>query len=144
MPWILPHFYFMNKIFQSLIQSDYGEGKHKNFEAVILEGWNLVHWYRDNFNRSWHRSLTIVEKQATGPGSIIQSDFKANGHGNYEVVVPLYAADGRIELWHYFLDNSRTDAEWQPLMALRCRAATSSTWTRFEAGVDKGRDPNDK
>src|SRR5260370_29300116 len=22
-----------------------------NFEAVILEGWNLVHWYRDNFNR---------------------------------------------------------------------------------------------
>ncbi len=104
----------MPKIFQSLIQGDFG-GNHGNFEAVILEGNNLVHWWRDNSSNdfNWKRGQIIVEGRAAGAGSIIQSDFKSGDHGNFEVVVPLRAANGRIELWHFWHDNSDVNLPWR-------------------------------
>ncbi len=47
-----------------------------------------------------------------GPGCIIQSDFKSGDHGNFEVVVPLRRPDGRLELWHFWHDNSDVNLPW--------------------------------
>ena len=104
----------MPAIFQSLIQSDFG-GDHGNFEAVINEGDTLTHWWRDNEvdGLPWKRGQTIVPEGVAGAGAIIQSDFAPDDHGNFEVVVPLQAADGRVELWHFVHDNSDVTLPWQ-------------------------------
>jgi hypothetical protein len=102
----------MQKIYQSLIQSNFG-GEHGNFEAVVLEGNSLNHWWRDNSNNEWKRGKSIVEGNASGPGSIIQSDFGDSEHGNFEVVVPLATGDGKVELWHFWHDNSDVLSPWQ-------------------------------
>ncbi|HEY6978325.1 MAG TPA: hypothetical protein VH396_18635 [Chitinophagaceae bacterium] len=102
----------MPKIFQSLIQGDFG-GDHGNFEAVILESNNLFHWWRDNDdNFNWKHGQVIVEGQAAGAGSIIQSNFGSGDHGNFEVVVPLFGPNQRIELWHFWHDNSDVNLPW--------------------------------
>src|SRR4029077_16947532 len=107
--------YEMNSIFQSLIQSNFGDARHGNFEAVIVEGESLTHWWRDNSVawRPWNRGQRVVERGAAGAGSIIQSNFGDARHGNFEVVVPLRAASGRVELWHYFHDNSDVTKPWE-------------------------------
>lgn len=103
----------MPRIFQSLIQSDFGTDEHKNFEAVVVEGDSLVHWYRDNGDgQNWKRAKTIVASGVAGAGAIIQSDFVSGGHRNFEVVVPLKTDTGRVELWHFFHDNSNANNEW--------------------------------
>src|ERR1700753_4461277 len=80
----------------SMIQSDFVNGDHRNFEAVVWNGSELAHWWHDNSNVNlpWERGQTI-STFATGPGSIIQSDF-GNEHKNFEVVV----LEGR-NLVHY-------------------------------------------
>jgi hypothetical protein len=88
-----------------LIQSTYvgKPGMPANFEAVILEGSNLVHYYRDNSNGNvWHKTDVITSK-ATGAGALIQSNYidKPGAPGNFEVVVP----EG-TDLVHYWRDNS--------------------------------------
>ena len=105
----------MPTIFQSLIQSDFG-GDHGNFEAVIREGDTLVHWWRDNGEPGlwWQRGPTIVPAGVAGAGAIIQSDFGSDGHGNFEVVVPLLGPAGRTELWHFFRDNNAPGLPWKP------------------------------
>ena len=71
-----------------LIQSDYMSGEHGNFEAVVLEGSALVHYFKVNTSVAapWQRGA-VISSQATGPGCLIQSDFKSGAHGNFEVVV---------------------------------------------------------
>jgi hypothetical protein len=74
----------------SLIQSTYGTPAHQgNFEAVLLEGHNLVHYWRDNAdtNSQWQRDPFVISTQATGPGTLIESSYGPN-HNNFEVVVP--------------------------------------------------------
>jgi hypothetical protein len=72
---------------ESLIQSDWAGGGHGHLEAVVLEGNNLVHYWRDE-NFAWHFG-ELITANATGPGSIIQSSqVGLLGHGYYEVVVP--------------------------------------------------------
>jgi hypothetical protein len=104
----------MLKILKSLIQGNFG-GEQGNFEAVILEGDQLVHWWRDNTDPAlpWKRGQVIVPQNVAGAGSIIQSDFGSGVHGNFEVVVPLFAADGTQELWHFWHDNSDVNLPWQ-------------------------------
>lgn len=109
----------MQLILKSLIQSDFRGGPHGNFEAIVsasdsggpLELW---HWFRDNSDPAlpWHRGLQITDGAAAA-GSIIQSDFSSGGHGNFEVVVPLFAPDRSMELWHFFHDNSDVTKPWQ-------------------------------
>src|SRR5262249_42952515 len=81
-----------------MIQGDFGSDDHKNFEVVALQGRELTHWWHDNSDvrLPWRRAQTI-SSQATGPGCIIQSDFRSGEHGNFEVVV----LEGN-ELVHYF------------------------------------------
>jgi hypothetical protein len=93
-----------------IIQSDFGDGEHGNFEVVVLEGGNLVHYWHDNSdaNLPW-RQGQVISPNASGPGCIIQSDFGDGEHGNFEVVL----TQGR-ELWHWWHDNSNVNLPWQP------------------------------
>ena len=104
----------MPRILKSLIQSNFG-GDHGNFEAVILEGDRLVHWWHDNTDPAlpWERGQVIVPQGVAAAGSIIQSDFRSGDHGNFEVVVPMFADDGTLELWHFWHDNSDVNLPWQ-------------------------------
>ncbi len=92
-----------------IIQSDFKGGDHGNFEVVVLEGSNLVHYFKINtsIDSSWQRGA-VITGQATGPGCIIQSDFKGGDHGNFEVV----ALEGS-NLVHYFKINTSIDSPWQ-------------------------------
>jgi Domain of unknown function (DUF4185) len=95
-----------------LIQSDFRSsigGNHHNFETVILQGQDLVHYWRDNGNvaEGWVRGQ-VITSQATGPGCIIQSDFRSGDHGNFEVIVP----EGN-NLVHYFHDNGDFASPWR-------------------------------
>src|ERR1700732_3997316 len=61
----------------SLIQSTYGVPKYTgNFELLVLEGKNVVHYWRDNSNpnNTWYKG-PIVSSQATGAPSFIQGDY---------------------------------------------------------------------
>lgn len=92
-----------------LIQNEAGE--QGNFEAIVLEGNQLVHYWRDNSNPNfvWRRGQ-VVSSQATGPGCLIQSDFRFGSaeQGNFEVVV----LEG-TNLVHYWHDNSKAGSSWQ-------------------------------
>jgi hypothetical protein len=92
-----------------IIESDFRSADHGNFEVVVLEGNELVHYFHDNSDVSlpWRRAQTISTR-ATGPGCIIQSDFRSADHGNFEVVVPI---DGRLQ--HFFHDNSDVSLPWR-------------------------------
>jgi hypothetical protein len=93
----------------SIIQSDFKSGAHGNFEVVVPEGSNLVHYWHDNSNMTptWQRGQTIGIA-ATGGGTIIQSDFKSGGHGNFEVLVQ----EGD-HVSHYSHDNANPGGRWQ-------------------------------
>jgi hypothetical protein len=97
-----------------IIQSDFSDGDHRNFEVVVLEGNQLVHYFHDNseVNLPWQRAQTITS-HATGPGCVIQSDFSGGEHGNFEVVVPV---DGRLQ--HFFHDNFDVTQPWRPAQVI--------------------------
>jgi len=96
----------------SLIQSTFREAPNApgNFEAVVLEGNNLVHYWRNNASTpfTW-KSTKVITSKATGPGCIIQSTYGSPAHpGNFEVIVP----EGN-NLRHYWRDNADTSSNWQ-------------------------------
>ncbi len=92
-----------------IIQSDFTSNGHRNFETVVLQGSDLVHYWHDNGSvaYTWVRGQVITHA-ATGPGCLIQSDFKSGAHGNFEVIVP----EGH-NLVHYFHDNGNVANPWQ-------------------------------
>jgi hypothetical protein len=81
-----------------------------NFEALVLEGTNLVHYWRDNSAGGfpWHRGPT-VSTTARGPASLIESSFRGtpSSPGNFEVLVPESSS-----LAHYWRDNSAPGFPW--------------------------------
>lgn len=105
----------------AIIQSDFKNGEHGNFEVVVplhgardrVELWHFAHDNSD-INTPWLKIKRVTGEfdHVVGPASIIQSDFSHNGHGNFEVVVPLIGPHGHAELWHFFRDNSNADNEW--------------------------------
>jgi hypothetical protein len=85
----------------SLIQSEVRDSaEHGNFEVVVQEGPQLVHYWRDNSRpgQPWHRGQ-VITTSAGAAGSLIESHFGAPG--NFEVVVP----EGPV-LKHYFHCNT--------------------------------------
>jgi hypothetical protein len=89
---------------------------HYNFEALVLEGNELWHWFRDNQvdGLPWIR-VGQVPVKATGPASMIQSDYHSDeDHGNFEALIP--TADG---LWHWFRNNAT--GEWKPVVQVTPR-----------------------
>lgn len=102
----------MPRTYASLIQADYGRSRHGNFEAVLVQGEQLWHWFRDNSHNDfgpWIRGSRITGERdnVTGPGCLIQSDYRTGLPGNFEVVVPLRLGDNSIELRHFVRDNAR-------------------------------------
>jgi hypothetical protein len=95
-----------------LIQSSFKgtPGSLGNFEALVLEGHNLWHYWRDNSapGLPWHRSV-LVSAAATGQATMIESSFRSNpgSPGNFEALVP----EGN-KLWHYWRDNSTAGFPW--------------------------------
>ena len=128
----------MGRVFQSLLQSDFGDGRHGNFEAVVLDGDRLDHWWRDNANGNvWKRGQNIVPAGAAAPGSIVQSDFTHHGHhGNFEVVVPVFAPDSSMDLWHYYHDNSDTSLPWQRAQQIASNVASSGSIIQSDFGYE--------
>jgi hypothetical protein len=110
----------------SFIQGTFG-GAHGNFELVVLEGSNLVHYYRDNTKPTgpWTRGR-VVTTAATGAGAIMQSDFGGAIQGNFEVVVPEGA-----KLVHYYRDNRFPTGPWY-------RATVISQETSGPASIIQG------
>jgi hypothetical protein len=89
-----------------IIQSRFGTelGGPGNFETVVQQGPQLVHYWRGNADPAhfvWHKGQ-VVSSAATGPGCIIQSDG-----GNLEVVVQ----EGS-RLRHYWHDSSQPTSAW--------------------------------
>src|SRR5258705_6110773 len=102
----------MPRIFQSLIQSDFGASQ-RNFEAVIQEGPALNHWWRDDASLEWKRGQTVIGANVAGAAALIQGDFRSTSHGNFEGVVPLRSSGGSVELWHFWHDNSDVSLPWR-------------------------------
>ena len=108
------------RIFQSLVQSDFN-APHSNLEAVIREGDKLTYWcrtksgekYKWNSGTDVGAMAVVVDSNVAGPGSIIQSDYKSGSYGNFEVIVPLFNANRRRELWHFYHDNSNMSLPWR-------------------------------
>jgi hypothetical protein len=111
-----------------LIQSDFRSGSHGNFEVVVPEGRNLVHYFHDNGNLAspWQRTQ-IISSAATGPASIIQSDFISGGHRNFEVVV-LEGAN----LVHYFHDNANVSTPWKRGQVISTHATSAGAIIRSD------------
>lgn len=106
-----------------MIQSDFRSGSHGNFEVVVPEGRNLVHYFHENDNVAapWRRGQ-VISKNSTGPATIIQSDFHAGDHGNFEVVVLEDA-----NLVHYFHENSDVNNPWRRGQLISDRASSPGT-----------------
>ncbi len=70
-----------------IIQSRIRDGRHGNFEVVVCEGKQLVHYWKDNGDLAspWRRGQIITTK-ATDGGCILHGSF--GSVGNFEVIVP--------------------------------------------------------
>ena len=69
----------MNALFETFTSSGHG-----NFETVVLQGSDLVHYWHDNGNvqYTWLRGQ-VITRHATGPGCLIQSDFRSGSHWKF-------------------------------------------------------------
>jgi hypothetical protein len=93
-----------------LIQSSFRDGDHGNFEVVVAEGRELVHYSKSNSNpdNAWGKA-GVVTTDAMGPGCIIQSDMPWDqDDANFEVVVQTSAG-----LAHFWRDNSGSPWAWK-------------------------------
>src|SRR5947209_19643596 len=102
----------MSRVYVSLIQSDYGLKLHGNFEAVIVHDAQLWHWFRDNSRNDfgpWARGLRITgdKDMVAGPGCLIQSDYRAGPHGNFEIGVAPCKGTGKTDLRHVSRHNNQ-------------------------------------
>ncbi|MCW5854341.1 MAG: DUF4185 domain-containing protein, partial [Anaerolineae bacterium] len=73
-----------------LIEGSFGRssGRPGNFELIVPEGNDLVHYFKDNssLNNPWRRGQTITTA-ALGPGVLIQSSQGVGADKNFEVLV---------------------------------------------------------
>ena len=126
------------------ITSDYLTGTHRNFEVMVQKGDQLWHhWHTagapfDN----WPGELVTTGVTALGPGCMIQSDYQAGGHRNFEVIV-----QKDDQLWHHWHWAGRAAGPWpgNPIAtgvtAPGCLLAsdyTANNIHNFEVLVQKG------
>jgi len=88
----------------SITQSHFGT--KGNFEALILEGSQLVHYWRHNDDHvfPWYRSVEFASN-VDSEAAFIQSNF--GNRGNFEVV----CRKGN-KLRHYWRDNDTPGYPW--------------------------------
>src|SRR5262249_36976698 len=94
-----------------MIQSDFHNGDHGNFELLTIEGGQLIHYFNDNGNvaNPWRRGQSVADGIGGSSLGLIQSDFSSSGHGNFEAL----ALRGD-QVQHFFHDNSNVALPWQP------------------------------
>ena len=82
-------------------------GNRGNFEVVLREGTQLVHYWRNNDDHGlpWHQSVIIANNVKSDP-AMIQSTF--GDMGNFEVVV----REGN-KLRHYWRNNDDPGHPWK-------------------------------
>jgi Tc toxin complex TcA C-terminal TcB-binding domain len=112
-----------------MIQSSFKAGTHGNFEVVVQEGNQLVHYWKDNAKGEWHRAGVITDA-ATDAGWIIQSRIFDGAHGNFEVV-----ARESSQLVHYWKDNSDLGSPWRRGQVITTRASASGCIMHGAFGV---------
>jgi hypothetical protein len=99
----------------SLIQSDFPRGAdHGNFEALLLEGKRLVHYWKDNkdVSSAWQRGRVVL-KVSEGAASLIQGNLGEGDHGNFEaVILERGSYPDAYELWHWYRDHAQGDSPW--------------------------------
>jgi hypothetical protein len=104
----------------ALIQGSFraDDDRPGNFEALVLEGSDLVHYWRDNSdpNLPWHRDV-VVSAQATGPACLIEGSFRADDDrpGNFEALLNETTTVGQTVLdsvVHHWRDNSDPNLTW--------------------------------
>ncbi|MBB5510857.1 hypothetical protein [Paraburkholderia atlantica] len=96
----------------SLIRSDYPKNaEHYNFEALVLLGDELFHYYKDNSNveNRWTRSEPgPITRGVTAPACLVRSDSeKGAEHLNFDALV----LKGN-ELSHWSRNNSTDPGAW--------------------------------
>src|SRR6266699_563167 len=71
-----------------IIEGDFDSGGHHNLEAVLFHDDQLHHLYGvpGPLVMEWRPGQTIPSP-ASGPGSLIRSDFGSTVHKNFEVVL---------------------------------------------------------
>jgi len=149
-PWNLARWGAINVISDaatgqgSVIQSDYKTGSSvENFEAVVLEGNNLVHYLRDNSTPllPWQATSTITSN-ATGPGCIIQRNANTGQHGNFHVVAMEANSQGGNSLVHYWRDNSNPSHPWRKGQEITSKAIGPGSLIRTfnGGGYSRGED----
>jgi hypothetical protein len=123
-----------------LIQSSFGteSGNAGNFEVVVQQGTDLVHYWHPNAEAglAWQRAQ-VISTTATAPGCLIQSTRRAGGpHGNLEAIVP--EAGGTVT--HYASDSSRPGSPWQAIgsFGTNVTGSVSMTQSRPRAGAAHG------
>jgi len=115
----------------SFIQSNIGSSNN-NFEAVVLEGSNLVHYYKNNSTpgNPWVPTDTITTS-ASSAGCIIQSNLASPG--DFEVV-----RQG-TNLVHCQRDNTNSAYQWtpKPTATISTIATSSACIIQSNLGPDK-------
>lgn len=101
--------------------------KPGNFEAVVLEGTKLVHYWRDNDSfvksgsiKPWSLAAQISDHAASAgcivarkAGQVVATDGTVTTPGNFEVCVLEKIGDNQFELAHYLHDNAKpTNPPW--------------------------------
>jgi len=110
----------------TLLQSSYYTGPHGNFEVVVPEGNELVHYYMAP-GQSWRRG-GVITNRATGPASFVQSDL-GTGTGNFEVA----ALEGN-EIVHYYRENATNNAPWRRGAVISTRATGPAAFIQSDFG----------
>jgi hypothetical protein len=104
-------------IIQSTFQT--GDSSNGNLEVIVPEGDELVHYacpIQNGLYTNWSRR-GVITHLATGPGCLIQSDFRTGRYGNLEVV----ALEGS-DLVHYWLDSAHPDSPWNRAQTISSNA----------------------
>lgn len=103
-----------------IIQSSFQSNDHGNFEVVVLEGNQLVHYWKDHTKNKWNR-VAVISDRATSSGWIVQSRIRDGQHGNFEVVV----CEGK-QLVHYWKDNSDLANPWRRGLVITAKASDAA------------------
>jgi hypothetical protein len=85
-----------------------------NLEALIPEGRNLVHYWRDDSaaGMPWHRDV-VVSSNCSGPASLVEGGYGDPAKPNFEALVQ----EGNT-VFHYWRDNSGSSPTWKKDVAI--------------------------